>query len=483
MTYSFTTPPAAGRTKDSPKARVETVRRLLSNVPPKPELAPAGKRDKGVRPRGGYTPNSPQSRKAASENFLDDLKKRKKLLEDRRDLLKVAIANASTPQELATLKANYDKVIKELQQVEKDIKFWNTQKNNAAAELAGTDKGKGGTGAGTTGASGKETTPPEDTTAAVNLSATKELYFRGEQKFLMDTLDIKANSPGYNPELSPIANYQNAEALWRSGVATKGRIQTFVPFTGKTPDSFGGRQLEQFAASKALSRKAFQFHYNPGSVDMSYGSVPDVDLGYLASGQSVTNFLQALGQVSFEILLNRMPDMKFINPSGDYRKPGVKYAVDVYDREPLTDSNRTNELKDIYNKGTMYDLEFLLRVLMGGVAFKSQLRGGEITSDLGFAIPQPVELHLGNRLRYVISVTSLNVRHVIFNERMVPLFSTVSITANRIPSDTVGVTNLDLSGGQAAVDSSGPLPTGSKGSSFNPVVPGGGILAGGRGIQ
>jgi len=218
-------------------------------------------------------------------------------------------------------------------------------------------------------------------------------------------------------------------------------------------------------------------------VDLAYGSVPDVDLGYLASGQSVTNFLQALGQVSFEVLLNRMPDMKYINPQGDYRKPGIKYAVDVYDREPLTDSNRTNELKDIYNKGTMYDLEFLLKVLMGGVSFKSQLRGGELTSDLGFAIPQPVELHLGNRLRYVISVTGLSIRHVIFNERMVPLFTTVSVVANRIPADTVGVTNLDLSSGSASVSDNSSLPAGSKGTVFNPVIPGGGIHAGGRSIQ
>lgn len=295
-------------------------------------------------------------------------------------------------------------------------------------------------------------TPPTDNTAAINLSACKELYFRGTERFMFDGKDVAANSPGFVPSLSPVTSFKNAEELWKRGIATKGRIQTFSPFTGnKNPNALGGRNLEEFAAKKTLGRKAFQFHYNPGSVDMSYGSVNDVDLGYLASGQAVTNFLQALGQVSFEILLNRMPDMKFIDPSSsNYQKTGVNYVRDVYDRSPRVASNQGNELKDIYNKGTMYDLEFLLRVLMGGVSFTSLLRGGEITSDLGFAIPQPVELHLGNRLRYVISVTSLNVRHVIFNERMVPLFSTVSITANRVPADTVSVTNLDLGGGAAA---------------------------------
>jgi hypothetical protein len=276
----------------------------------------------------------------------------------------------------------------------------------------------------------------------------------------METLDVPSNVPsGSNTE----ASFATAELLWKQGKATKGRIQTFIPPKGSTSqNAFGGRQLEDFAATKSLGRRGFQFHYNPGSVDMAYGSNQDVDLGYLASGQSVTNFLQALGQISFEILLNRMPDMKYIAPpdqpyvrpngkylySSDYTKFGVNYARDVYDREPVLTPSADNELKAIYNKGTMYDLEFLLKVLMGGVSFKSQLRGGDITSDLGFAIPQPVELHLGNRLRYVISITNFQVRHVIFNERMVPLFSTVSISANRIPADTIAVTNLDLSAGQ-----------------------------------
>lgn len=318
--------------------------------------------------------------------------------------------------------------------------------------------GAPGPGGGGGGGGGK---PNIDNSPRVNLSACKELYFRGEQRFLMETLDVPSNVPGgSNLE----ASFATAELLWKQGKATKGRIQTFIPpKSNKSVGSFGGRQLEDFAAAKSLGRRGFQFHYNPGSVDMSYGSVNDVDLGYLASGQAVTNFLQALGQISFEILLNRMPDMKYIAAPGqpyslpngkyqfstDYTKVGVNYARDVYDRAPQLTPSSSNELKDIYNKGTMYDLEFLLRVLMGGVSFKSQLRGGEITSDLGFAIPQPVELHLGNRLRYVISVTNLNVRHVIFNERMVPLFSTVSITANRVPSDTVSVTNLDLSGSQS----------------------------------
>jgi hypothetical protein len=139
-----------------------------------------------------------------------------------------------------------------------------------------------------------------------------------------------------------------------------------------------------------------------------------------------------------------MPDMKHIKSEGNFKKEGVNY-LELYDRTPITDAGRTNELKEIYNKGTMYDIEFLLKILMGGVSYKSWLRGSELTSDIGFVIPQPVELHLGTSLRYVISMTGLSLKHVIFNERMVPLFTTLSITANRLPADAIGAANVDLS--------------------------------------
>jgi hypothetical protein len=89
------------------------------------------------------------------------------------------------------------------------------------------------------------------------------------------------------------------------------------------------------------------------------------------------------------------------------------------------------EEQDIYNKGTMYDLEFLLRVLMG-TTMDSYLRG-ENTADMGWLPAIPVELHLGKSLRYLGVVNSLNINHMIFNERMVPLFSTVDIAFARLP--------------------------------------------------
>jgi hypothetical protein len=61
----------------------------------------------------------------------------------------------------------------------------------------------------------------------------------------------------------------------------------------------------------------------------------------------------------------------------------------------------------------------------------SQLRGR--TSDMGYLGAFPVEMHLGNSLRYVAIIDSINVNHVIFTDQMVPIFSTVSISAKRVP--------------------------------------------------
>ena len=67
-----------------------------------------------------------------------------------------------------------------------------------------------------------------------------------------------------------------------------------------------------------------------------------------------------------------------------------------------------------------------------GFEVDSQLGRGK-TADMGFVIPRPVELHLGNKLRYLVYINGFSLNHVIFDERMVPMFTTLSVTANRVP--------------------------------------------------
>jgi hypothetical protein len=78
----------------------------------------------------------------------------------------------------------------------------------------------------------------------------------------------------------------------------------------------------------------------------------------------------------------------------------------------------------------MYDMEYLFKTLMGlNSTYDSGLNGR--TADKGWLNGLPIELHLGDGLRYLVRIGSLEVKHLIFNDRMVPIISSVDITCHR----------------------------------------------------
>lgn len=315
-----------------------------------------------------------------------------------------------------------------------------------------------------------------------NASAVKESYFYSDMSFFnqvdpawsgvgatnkLDTDVWSGNTPGRVDE---------ARKLWKNTVTTnsKGIIQTWKPpggVSGFVKDS----NWATLETKKSVQRYGFQFLYNPTTISMSYGGVLDVDPGLQSSGKEeflASNPSVFQSTINIEVVLNRMFDMKYLTSSG--LKSGQ--ITDFY----AGNLPEVQDLRDIYEKGTMYDVEYLLQTMFPYEPTVSQLRGK--TSDVGYLGASPVELHLGNRLRYVAQINSINVNHVIFDNRMVPMFTTVSISANRIP-DYQGVKN-DTGGGGSGGGGANPNGTkGTKGSLTNPVVPGGGSLVGGIGIR
>jgi hypothetical protein len=181
-----------------------------------------------------------------------------------------------------------------------------------------------------------------------------------------------------------------------------------------------------------IQRHGFQFIYNPTSIDMTYGGVSDVDPGWAASGKEkflLSNPTVFQSSITVSIFINRMYDMKYLGPGGKLSES----ITDLYSGRLPT----TADLKNIYKKGTMYDIEFLLQTMFPYAPVKTQLRGK--TSDIGFLGPMPVELHLGNSLRYLVQINTIQVNHAIFDNRMVPLWSYVTIGANRIPDAKSGL--------------------------------------------
>lgn len=255
-----------------------------------------------------------------------------------------------------------------------------------------------------------------------NASMVNEAYLSSRTSYL-SRMGIAGNKP------AAISAVQN---LWTSGKANKGMIVT----AAATLEAWNsGSQSPTSSTPFGNHNYGFQFAYNPGTVNMSYYTSPNIDVTMMTSGQDLFNLAGtsgSQGSVTFQILINRIFDMQYYDSNGNLK---TEYKSN-YAKPPAN----TQDEKDLYNKGTMYDVEYLLRTLMG-TTMSSYLRGTN-TADMGWLPAMPVELHLGKSLKYLGTVNGFTLNHIIFNEKMVPLFTTCDITFARLPDypSTEGVT-------------------------------------------
>lgn len=265
----------------------------------------------------------------------------------------------------------------------------------------------------------------------VNAGIAKESYLRNHGrsrgssgKSYWDALgmDIPANAPQ-----API----DAEGLWVGSVSSKGMFSTST-FLNRNSDWNQLTAAEQLAQ---YERYGFQFHYNPTTVAMRYSGVPELDITMLTSGRDPFNPIGAVttnSTIDFDLILNRISDMKYFDSQTKRFKAGVEPGLKWAGKVPSE-----LEQQEIFDKGTMYDVEFLLRTVMqfpieAFIKARNTLWDKK-TADMGFLTGIPVDLHLGKSLRYLVRVENIELEHIIFNERMVPLFTKVSVTCSRIP--------------------------------------------------
>lgn len=249
----------------------------------------------------------------------------------------------------------------------------------------------------------------------VNVGAVKEAYFSSQASFTE-----LANLSGTN---TPPAVKQ-ADELWLKSSGHKGMIQTY----GEIASQQTFTDTENKSANITIENYGFQFLYNPASINMGYSGIPDVDITMYTSGKAMTNLWAPnsfQSNITFDLVLNRMFDLKYYDKTT--QKISSKYKPEnlYVGRIPSKEDQAL-----ISEKGTMYDLEYLLSTTIG---FKQETRWRGNTADLGWVSAMPVELHLGKNLRYLVVVSGINVNHVIFDERMVPIFTTVRINCQRIP--------------------------------------------------
>jgi hypothetical protein len=197
-------------------------------------------------------------------------------------------------------------------------------------------------------------------------------------------------------------------------------------------DSTGAQILNKVTPGKGktlgtVNQWGFRFMYNPTSFMYQTSTLNNID--WTLGPKNSAALLAGNSQVSFDLYINRIPDMRYLtnyNPTNDLSESAV------YGREL-----NTEERLGIANRGTEYDIEFLYRVLNGDpdsspLLFNSNY-GGE-SSDFGYTTAVPCWLWLNDNMRYYGSMASFSVNHVIFDARMVPILSVVSVTFSRIPA-------------------------------------------------
>ena len=248
----------------------------------------------------------------------------------------------------------------------------------------------------------------------------------------LGALDLSPQQETSSRSISDPGNYTDARNAWKDTLGAKGVIQMdrYTQFNMANSSSTGSQQLDG-------NLYGFKFLYNPKEVAMHWGMTdstynPEV----AATGQGGSGFTLSLqnSTITFSLLLNRIGDMAWLDSNGIkkqetlniYGTPNQIYSSDKIYPTFVDDS----ELKDIYKKGTMYDLEYLFKTI-GGANVTYTDSFDTKTSDRGWLQGIQVELHLGAGMRYLVRVNSLDVNHMIFNDNMVPILSEVNISCSR----------------------------------------------------
>jgi hypothetical protein len=227
-----------------------------------------------------------------------------------------------------------------------------------------------------------------------------------------------------NLSISGSDNYSQGLDAWTTTTASKGVIQTDASSAFSLANSSNYN-----SATYDGNLYGFKFLYNPKEVAMTWGVAEGQNWEGIAAGldpgTSPTSALQN-STISFSLLLNRTLDMGYLNSNGLKPEVTSPYPIFAHTRD------LNQELAELYEKGTMYDMEYLFKTLNGLNSTTFTGFKGD-TADQGWLQGIAVELHLGNRMRYLVRVSNVEINHAMFDERMVPILSYVNISCARFP--------------------------------------------------
>lgn len=208
-------------------------------------------------------------------------------------------------------------------------------------------------------------------------------------------------------------------------------------------------------------RYGFRFLYNPTSLNSGASINSKTSPSALKSGSGLMLITGAgLGTISMEILLNRIPEVSAPRGAG---------------------SDLTEDEKELRDKGTMVDLDYLFRVANGTwdvttgygapvvevpVDDKKDKKKKKTakeptvlqstftteTGDIGMLLPTPMWLSIGPGLKYYGWLQEVTHKHTMFSPDMVPMLTRVNITFQRLNMGTEAeFKELDEAASQYAV--------------------------------
>lgn len=245
---------------------------------------------------------------------------------------------------------------------------------------------------------------------------------------------IDRTAPGTRQEILGSGGYGTR-------ISRKGYIRQYLrhanDWRAEVPSEIDGDDQEAIDWTNADAlvepgkRYGFRFHYNPSSIEFGIETRSDVNPAIVMSSpvrvMPITNG-NGGNTVNVRLFLNRIEDYSLIR----YNSKSKKFELldeSMYGGKRLSQA----DMKGIVERGTMWDMEYFFRSCIGR-PFKSEFRG--TTADFGFIFGVPLELKLGQSMRYYGRITGASYAHTSFTQNMVPLFTELSFTYVRYPDGT-----------------------------------------------
>jgi len=241
------------------------------------------------------------------------------------------------------------------------------------------------------------------------------------------------------PTLSQIQHNTRRAIMYQyddSGTSTApGTGITTTPTSGADPTIVGSPN------NATDNYWGFQFLWNPTSISTVLARNANVVPSNLDKFSASSGLFTAMETLQFTITIDRINDFASFRALLNTTYPGAPSFTDIAKTYYTTGYPTTavqdpaSQVQDLLRKGTMADVEYILRMLNGsgknGQVWVNALN--RKTADLGFLQPTAVAIQFGpnpDSLSYIGWIESMQITHSVFTEDMIPIHTDINVSFN-----------------------------------------------------